>query len=92
MGQDARTEDIRATAPAKFTREFDPDASEVPNIPAQGATVYVGTQGDLVVDAVNDPAGTKTTFKNFGGFLPVRVKAIYGTADGTTAGDIVILF
>ena len=92
--QDARTEDIRATAPATRTRALDPDASEEVYIPVQGATVFIGTGGDIAVDGVADADGTKTVFKNMGNasFIPVRVKKVYGAADGTTASDIVILF
>ena len=59
-----------------------------------GATLYVGTGGDIVVDAQRDSDGAKTVFVNVpdGSVLPVRVKRIYGAADGTTAEDLVLIW
>jgi hypothetical protein len=77
-------------APATRTKAFDPESDTA----VEGATLYVGTGGDVVVDAQRDEDGTKTTFVNVpdGYLLPVRVKKVYGAGDGTTAADLVLIW
>ena len=49
--------------------------------------IYLGTPGDLKIDAVE--TGTEITFKNLanGVFHPIRAKRVYAT--GTSASDII---
>ena len=49
--------------------------------------IYLGTPGDLRIDAVE--TGTEITFKNLanGVFHPIRAKKVYAT--GTSASDII---
>lgn len=49
--------------------------------------IYLGTPGDLRIDAVE--TGTQITFKNLanGVFHPIRAKKVYAT--GTSASDII---
>ena len=49
--------------------------------------IYLGTPGDLKIDAVE--TGTEITFKNLanGVFHPIRAKKVYAT--GTSASDII---
>ncbi len=89
----ARSEDsASASAPATRSAAFDPETSGAEE--QIGATVYVGTGGDVVLDAQRDVDGTKTIFRNVpdGYMLPVRVKKIYPAADGTTASDLVLVW
>lgn len=80
---------LDSIALATRTQAIDPDASEA-DFPF-GASVYVGTGGDVVVQARRDKAGTKTVFKNCpdGFMLPVAVLKVWPSADGTTATDLV---
>lgn len=56
----------------------------------KGCTLFVGTAGNLCVDLVNDPVGTKTIYKGVVGDFSKRVGKVYGATDGTTAADIVM--
>lgn len=49
--------------------------------------IYLGTPGDLKIDAAE--TGTEITFKNLanGVFHPIRAKKVYAT--GTSASDII---
>ncbi len=49
--------------------------------------IYLGTPGDLKIDALE--TGTEITFKNLanGVFHPIRAKKVYAT--GTSASDII---
>lgn len=83
----------RATAPARNTIAVDPNDSEPAEFPS-GATLYIGTGGNVCVQGMDDAALTKTVFKNCpdGQPLPVRVKTLWPSADGTTATDIVAMW
>lgn len=54
----------------------------------QGAALYIGTGGDLVVESEN---GNEVTFANVpdGSFMPVRVSKVKAA---TTASDIVAIY
>lgn len=94
MSMRTRMSDSRATAPATRSLSIDPDGAEPIAYPIEGAKLMIGTAGDVVVDAIRDADGTKTVFKNQanGSLLPVRVKRVYGAADGTTATDLVLVW
>lgn len=53
--------------------------------------LYVGTGGNVKVDTL---AATAVLFKNVpaGTFLPIWVKKVYSTGNGTTAADIIFLY
>ena len=84
--------DEHAAAPATRSMAFNPDG-EV-NFPPEGGTLYVGTGGNVAIQAMRDPDNTKTVFKNVanGSFLPVRVRKVWGSGDGTTASDLVVIW
>ena len=85
--------DEHSLAPATRTLAIDPETGGV-NGPEEGATVYVGTGGNIVIRGMRDSDETKTPFKNVpsGSFLPVRVRTVYGSDDGTTASDLVVIW
>ncbi len=82
---------IESLAPATRSRAVDPDSGDEFE---RGATLYVGQGGDIVLDAQRDALGTKSLFINVpsGSVLPVRVRKVYGSADGTTASNLVLIW
>jgi hypothetical protein len=82
----------RASSPAQHSRAYDPAATEPADVPLEGATLYVGTGGDVAVRALRDAEGVFTLFKNVadGTFLPVRIREI--DPDDTTADDLVLIW
>lgn len=75
----------RRSAPAEHSLEL---SESSPDFPA-GATLWVGTAGDVV--AKPSKGADFVTYKNVQGHLPVSVKEIdFGS--GTTATDIVALW
>lgn len=80
----------RLTAPAQSSKAAAPDDSDFET--EAGCTLYIGTGGDVCVDLYRDAPGTKTVYKNIpdGTSFGRRVRTLYGTADGTTAEDIVM--
>lgn len=58
---------------------------------AHAMTVYVGTEGDVVVVPVGQETSQPVTFKvPSGGLIPVEVTHVFST--GTTATDLVGLY
>jgi len=70
--------------PGEGTVVIPNDASNLTGVPATGATLYIGVQGNLKVDLAN---GSTITYKNVQGTFSRRVKKVYAT--GTTAIDII---
>lgn len=84
------TSDDRASAPACRSQTLATPGTTPVTV---GCTLFIGTGGDLCVDAYRDPDGTKTLFKNVpAGEFNLRVKKVYGSGDGTTAADIVMVW
>jgi hypothetical protein len=57
------------------------------DLPQETIAIYLGTPGDLKIDAA--VTGTEITFKNLsnGVFHPIRAKRVYAT--GTSATEII---
>lgn len=64
------------------------DSADIPNIPAQGASIYVGVSGDVKVDMAR--GGTVTFVAHPVGTLPLLVRRVYAT--GTAATSIVAIW
>lgn len=89
-GKAKYTSNSRASAPAGRSQSV---ATPGTTVTESGCTLYIGTAGNLCVDLLRDPDGTKTLFKNVPvGPFNCRVKKIYGSGDGTTAADIVTVW
>ncbi len=91
MSKIQSTSNLRAFAPGQRTMEIPSPVLEPIHFPVP-VRLFTGTGGDFVVRAARDPAWVKTRFKNVwdSSFLDgVRVRTLWPTADGTTAGDIV---
>lgn len=88
----AYREPLRAIAPAESSVAIvDVDDSDF--VTQRGCTLYVGTAGDICVDLFRDADETKTIFKDVAvGPFNYRIKKLYGSADGTTAGDLVMVW
>ena len=68
-----------------------PAAGDEVRVLQRGACLYVGGEGDVVVEM---ESGSKVTFAGVaaGSFLPIQVTKVYSIADGTTASNILALF
>lgn len=71
--------------PGKAADVVPSDSADINHNGATGVALYVGVQGDVVVEAADN--ATQVTLKNAVGWQPCRVKKVLST--GTTAEDIV---
>jgi len=68
-----------------------PTAGDEVRVLQRGACLYVGGQGDVVVEM---ESGSKVKFAGVaaGSFLPIQVTKVYSSTDGTTATQVLALF